>query len=162
MKKWFSKYIQSLSRIILVLVILVGILLLIFHADRLLQYDVQSRGIELAGDGAERVKLINEYRKTIIQLIGGIVIAVGLYLTWRRIQAIERTVFVSEEGQITDRFSKAIEQLGNRESLAVRLGGIYALERIAKDFKADHWTVMEESCSSELKPSKKYGMNAVG
>jgi uncharacterized protein YjbI with pentapeptide repeats len=49
---------------------------------------------------------------------------------------------VAEEGQITERFTKAIEQLGS-DKLAIRLGGIYALERIAKDSPRDHWTVME-------------------
>lgn len=139
----FPKFIRGLGKISLIISGLAVILFLIFYADKLLQYDVQSRGIELTKDGAEQVKLINEYRKTAIQLIGGIVIAIGLYLTWRRIRAMEKTVFVTEEGQITDRFSKVVEQLGNKESLAVRLGGIYALQRIAKDSKNDHWMVME-------------------
>ena len=83
----------------------------------------------------ERARQVNEYRKTAVQLVGGIVIAIGLYLTWRRTK-------VTEQGHITDRFSKAIEQLGD-DKIAVRLGGIFALERIAKDSKHDHWTVME-------------------
>src|SRR5262249_36252069 len=40
------------------------------------------------------------------------------------------------------RFTKAIAQLGDTK-LAVRLGGIYALERIAKDSEKDHWPIME-------------------
>ena len=48
----------------------------------------------------------------------------------------------TQEGQITDRFTKAIDQLG-RDTLAVRLGGIYALERIAIDSEPDHWAVMQ-------------------
>ena len=85
---------------------------------------------------------INEYRKTIIQLIGGIVLSIGLYFTWRRIRSMEKTVYVTEQGQITDRFSKAVEQLGD-DRLAVKLGGIFSLERLAKDSPDDHWTVME-------------------
>lgn len=77
----------------------------------------------------------NAYRKTNIQIAGGLVVVIGLYLTWRRIQ-------VTEEGQVTDRFSTAVEQLGDQR-LEVRLGGIYALERIAQDSPRDHWTVME-------------------
>ena len=45
-------------------------------------------------------------------------------------------------GKITERFSKGVEMLGD-EKLEVRLGGIYALERIARDSQPDHWTVME-------------------
>ena len=48
-----------------------------------------------------------------------------------------------ESSKITERFSKAIELLGNKESLDVRIGAIYALERIARDSQPDHWTVME-------------------
>jgi hypothetical protein len=52
---------------------------------------------------------------------------------------------IAREGQITDRFTKAIAQLGEQgpEKLAVRLGGIYALERIARDSERDHWPMME-------------------
>jgi hypothetical protein len=44
--------------------------------------------------------------------------------------------------RITESFSKAIEQLGS-DRLEVRLGGIYALERISKESPDDYWTVME-------------------
>ncbi len=85
---------------------------------------------------------VNEYRKTLIQIIGGVVVFVGLWLTWRRIVATEDTVKVAQKGQITERFTKAIEQFGNKE-VTIRLGGIYALEHIAKDSEEYHWTVME-------------------
>jgi hypothetical protein len=53
-----------------------------------------------------------------------------------------RTYRLTQQGQITDRYTKAIEQLGS-DKLDVRLGGIYALERIADDSKRDHPTVVE-------------------
>ena len=53
-----------------------------------------------------------------------------------------RNFILSREGQVTDRYTKAIEQLGSKE-LGVRIGGIYALERIARDPAEDHPTVME-------------------
>lgn len=48
---------------------------------------------------------------------------------------------LAERGQATDRYSDAIEQLGS-EKLDVRIGGIYALERVARDSATDHPTVM--------------------
>ena len=54
-----------------------------------------------------------------------------------------RTYTLNRAGQLTDRFTKAIEQLGNEKALDVRLGGIYALERIARDSKEDHPQVIE-------------------
>jgi uncharacterized protein YjbI with pentapeptide repeats len=52
-----------------------------------------------------------------------------------------RTFTLSREGQVTDRYTKAIEQLGS-DKVDVRIGGIYALERIARDSAKDHPTVM--------------------
>jgi hypothetical protein len=43
---------------------------------------------------------------------------------------------------VTDRYTRAIEQLGS-DKLDVRIGGIYALERVARDSARDHPTVME-------------------
>ena len=67
--------------------------------------------------------------------MGGLFFFVTAFFTWRNIQ-------ISEEKQVSERFSKAVEQLGS-DQIQVRLGGIYALERLAKDSPHDHWTVME-------------------
>jgi Pentapeptide repeats (8 copies) len=56
---------------------------------------------------------------------------------WQR-----RTHELAEQGQVTERYTKAIEQLGS-DKLDVRIGGIYALERVARDSARDHPTVME-------------------
>ena len=53
-----------------------------------------------------------------------------------------RNFWLSREGQVTERYTKAIEQLGSKE-LDVRIGGIFALERIARDSVRDHPTVTE-------------------
>jgi uncharacterized protein YhaN len=54
---------------------------------------------------------------------------------------------VSSEGQITDRFTKAIEQIGassnKGKNLEMRLGGIHALERISRESENDYWPIME-------------------
>jgi len=90
---------------------------------------------------AEVAATQNEFRKTFIQVVGGVFAVVALYLTWRRVR-------VTEQGHITDRYTKAIEQLGaltadGGPNIEVRLGAIYALERIAIDSQRDHWTIME-------------------
>src|SRR5262252_9376366 len=45
---------------------------------------------------------------------------------------IRRTLDATRDGQIADLYSRAIEQIGS-EKLDVRIGGIYALERVARD-----------------------------
>src|SRR4028118_1820605 len=71
----------------------------------------------------------------VAQILGGTALLSGLYFTWRTLQ-------VNREGQITERFTRAIDQLGSQE-LEIQLGGIYALERIARDSERDHWPIME-------------------
>src|SRR5829696_516895 len=57
-------------------------------------------------------------------------------------ETTRETLRITEQGQITERFTRAIDQLGETE-LEIRLGGIYALERIAKDSpERDYSTVM--------------------
>jgi hypothetical protein len=86
-------------------------------------------------NATENATLENQYRATIAQILGGIAIGFSLYYTWQRNN-------IAQDGQITDRFTKAVDQLGNRK-IEIRLGGIYALERIANESKKDYWQIIE-------------------
>jgi len=70
-----------------------------------------------------------------------LIFGVGLFAAGALIYAA-RNFSLSRQGQVTDRYTKAIEQLGS-DKLDVRIGGIYALERIARDSSRDHPTIME-------------------
>ena len=98
----------------------------------------------------------NNARKTLAQIVGGVFVLAGLYSSVKTFDLQRASANLLQEGQITDRFSKAIDQLGTvpasggvdangrpRINLEVRLGGIYALERIAADSPRDQWTIME-------------------
>jgi hypothetical protein len=91
-------------------------------------------------------KLQNEMRASLAQGLGAIVLIIGLLFTWRNLRITQETSeknrVIAQEGQLTERFSKAIEQLG-RDNMAIRLGGIYALERIARDSEKDYWPIIE-------------------
>lgn len=104
-------------------------------------------------NGKERFDRVNEARKTLATILGGIAFLVGGFFTLQNLKVAQegaataqRALAVSQEGQITDRFSKAIEQLGS-EKLQIRLGGIYALEGIANESKELHWPIMEVLCT---------------
>jgi hypothetical protein len=84
----------------------------------------------------ERVGLKIEFIKTAAQVLGGAFFLVTIYVAWQNL-------VVSQEKHKTDLFTKAIEQLGNDKQIEVRLGGIYALERIARDSEKDHGPIME-------------------
>lgn len=75
--------------------------------------------------------------------LGAAVFAAGaLVYTARNFALSHRAFELTEQGQVTDRYTKAIEQLGS-DKLDVRIGGIYALERVARDSPRDHPTVMD-------------------
>jgi hypothetical protein len=90
----------------------------------------------------ERLKLEDDSRKTLAQIVGGAVILLGLVVTYNSYNLNIQKQDLDREGQMTDRFSKAVTHLGDA-TLAVRLGGMYELERVAKDSSKDHGSVME-------------------
>jgi Pentapeptide repeats (8 copies) len=106
---------------------------------------------------ADKAKAINDVRTTLLQGIGGTVLLLGAYFTYRQLQTGREQVeaarqqtqisaqqareqlALAQQGQITERFSRAIEQLGSDKE-DVQLGGIYTLERIANDSPKDRRT----------------------
>nr|VFK22171.1 MAG: Pentapeptide repeat-containing protein [Candidatus Kentron sp. MB]VFK27785.1 MAG: Pentapeptide repeat-containing protein [Candidatus Kentron sp. MB]VFK74433.1 MAG: Pentapeptide repeat-containing protein [Candidatus Kentron sp. MB] len=80
--------------------------------------------------------------------------APSLLLTWywrtihkqKDIDTAREQAQLDEQRLLTERFIRAVELLGNKK-LQIRLGGIYALERITQDSPRDHWTVMEVLCA---------------
>ncbi len=116
-------------------------------ADWLARQDVGS------ATGALHETAVDNARGRLLTLGAGLVAVAALVFTalnfsllrrnseqadqWQR-----RTHELTEQGQVTDRYTKAIEQLGS-DKLDVRIGGIYALERIARDSPRDHPVVME-------------------
>jgi hypothetical protein len=74
-------------------------------------------------------QLANDARSAVLQGLAGLLVVIGAIATWRQ-------VHVSREGQLTDRFSRAVDQLGS-QNVDVRIGALYALERIARNSPAD-------------------------
>jgi hypothetical protein len=74
-------------------------------------------------------------RSQLLTLGAGIFVAGTLWFT-------ARTYRLARQGQVTDRYTKSIELLGS-DKLEVRIGSVFALERIARDSPPDHSTVME-------------------
>ncbi len=100
------------------------------------------------------LKLKNETRATLAQILGGALVLSGAYFTYANMKDTERiadstleisraSLNATQSSQLAERFTKAIGQLSQSQennqpghkpdqqsSLAVRLGGIYALEQI--------------------------------
>ncbi len=89
---------------------------------RLVAHDIGAAGVGQLKP-SELLKAKDDVRKTLLQGIGGLLFLATAFFTWRQLQ-------ISRESQITEQFNKAIDHLGGVQ-VDVRLGGIFALERIA-------------------------------
>lgn len=98
-------------------------------------------GPEQATKANEYATLVDNYRKTFVQVVGGLLVFGTFAIGFQQLKITRKT-------HITDRFTRAIALLsaidaaGNKQD-EQRLGGIYALERIAKESPDDYWPIME-------------------
>jgi uncharacterized protein YjbI with pentapeptide repeats len=136
-----NKFFSVSIRTILLWTLLIGIICLIlwFVFDTYSEWQNLSLTLNVKSD---QLKAKQENLKTMAQLLGGIVVLIGLGFTGWNSRIAQKNMEIAEDGKITDRFSKAVEQLGN-DKLEIRLGGIYALERIAIDSEKDRPQIME-------------------
>lgn len=168
---------QSLRRIkysvkVLVVgaIILIGVTILLFLGytfhRRLQSVEMLQRRIQISPSSVlpdkkieleiNRLTLENAVSSTLIQGIGGVLLFLTAYVSLQNLEATRKNVVVAEEKQVTDRFTQAIDQLGDDKKITVRLGGIYSLERISKDSTKDYLTIMKilasfvRSSSSEV------------
>src|SRR5664279_1804546 len=86
-------------------------------------------------DAAARHTAITNTRTGLVATLAVLGAGVGLAYT-------ARTYRLSREGHLTDLYTKAVEQLGS-DKIEVRLGGIYALERLMRDSPTDQPTIVE-------------------
>jgi hypothetical protein len=83
---------------------------------------------------AERLKAANDVRAPLVAFLVAVGAAGTVWFT-------ARTYALNREGQVTDRYTKAVGQLG-ADSSPVRVGGVYALERIGNDSDKDRTTII--------------------
>ena len=119
----------SLVRTFVVILFLISLVLVVWL--------VPKAQVSSLTSSTNRIQAETAARDVLIKAIGGLLVFVTAFVSWRNLR-------VSEEKQLSERFSKALEMLGHEENVHIRLGGIYALERIAMDSKKDHYPVMQE------------------
>jgi hypothetical protein len=109
--------------------------------------------------GADLAKARNDFRGTMLTGVAGLAVILGALvgaLTLRETGRQNRAVLELQwRGQVTDRFTKAVEHLGS-EKLGIRVGAAYALEQVARDSVALHWPVIEILCDY-LREQARYG-----
>jgi hypothetical protein len=85
--------------------------------------------------GRDLASALDTVRGRALAVGTGLVALAAVYYT-------ARNADTARQGHVTDRYTKAIEQLGS-DRLDVRVGGIFALERIARDSARDQPIVIE-------------------
>jgi hypothetical protein len=90
----------------------------------------------------DRSNAQNSVRTTLLQGIAGVALLTGAYFAYRGLEAGRLQLKATEDGQITTRYTEAVKQLGDKENDDIRIGGIYALQRIARDSDRDLPTVV--------------------
>jgi hypothetical protein len=108
-----------------------------------------------------RLKLQNDARTTLLQGLGAVLVltgaGIGAAVSLRQVQATRDQITetatasrnqlkLSEQGQVTDRYTRAVEQLGH-EKAPVRLGALYSLEHLAQDNPEYRQTVVDVFCA---------------
>jgi uncharacterized protein YjbI with pentapeptide repeats len=109
----------------------------------------------------DRLKAMNDVRGTLLGVLIPVAAAIGGAAAWLSLRttqaqleetrrqneklfsATERQLDLSLKDQVNERFSRAVDQLGNTERLDVRIGAIYSLEQIARDAPGLHWPIVE-------------------
>ena len=115
-------------------------------ADRDLQFDkrAQLEAMLLQYETDNRIKIWT----AIVQAAGGAALLTGLLFTARNLRATQDKLDIDRQGQLTTRFIQATGQLGaelkdGQPNVEVRLGGIYALNRISRDWPKDYWPIAD-------------------
>jgi hypothetical protein len=131
----FDRKRNALKRCSAFLLVLVGLFLTGSLWWRALEWHRIASGL-----GAKaQIDMEAEVFKTVGQMLIAVTFLAGLYFTWQNVQVLQ-------EGQITERFTRSIEHLGS-DKLQVRLGGIYALGRIARDSRSDQPFICQVLCA---------------
>ena len=142
-RQWWRRVVTPTAAWVFVLVaLLVAVIVL---PRMLITVDVQRSQLNRMTPAAQ-ANAINAIRTTLLQIIGGAALVAGAYITWQQFRHTKSDSREQRElerqAQITERFNSAVEHLGSNE-LAIRLGGIYALNRIGRDSVGDRDAIVD-------------------
>lgn len=95
--------------------------------------------------GSKKVAVVHTTAQTVTAIVTAATAIGALIFTGLSLNASRQQNEVTAQGQYTDRFTKAVEQLDRAgpDHLQARLGAIYALERLARDSPRDQPTIIE-------------------
>ena len=96
---------------------------------------------------SQTLSAITAARQAVLFAVSGVLAVITLLSDGWRNNLTRRSMQLDEGANRTDRFAAAVDQLGS-DSIAVRLSGIYSLERIAEDSARDRQTIVNLRAAS--------------
>lgn len=94
----------------------------------------------------ERATVTTNARQGMLWAAGGVIAIISLVMTWLRHRMDRGRQDLDKDGNRTERYMDAVKQLGD-DSLTIRLGSIFALERLAQDSVRDQRAILDVLCS---------------
>ena len=143
---------RGTKRGLIVAAIVAGALLLAVVAYWKLVWEPQKELIAAVSRSSELIQAQSKLYVNFLQALSSIAAFFAGAVAWLSLlwgqQNISESQRIAAEGQITDRFRNAVDQLGatgndRQKAFEIRLGGIYSLERIARDSENDRKSVVE-------------------
>ena len=114
----------------------------------------------LRGGGPEAASNGDTLRNAGLMLGGIIALVFALWRGWvaqQQLTAAQRQADISQQGMLNERYERGAEMLGS-DVLSVRLGGIYALRRLAEEHPEQyHIQIMELLCAFVRNPVENTG-----
>jgi hypothetical protein len=106
---------QSMGITLLITVFVILVILVLWLLEEQVVWLWNPKGV----NAKDLFKVKNDALGTFAQILGGLAVLIGVYLAWRNIAATNKSLELTNQnleltkvGQITERFTRAIEQLG--------------------------------------------------
>jgi uncharacterized protein YjbI with pentapeptide repeats len=127
-----------------VLGVVLGVLILYFVPK------IQVAKIRQVSESKGPLDLENDYRQTLVQIIGGIAIVATVYgavenarVARESITLSARSYDLARQGQVADRTFKAMDMLSKEKNMDAKLAAIYALGQLAAEEPKSEWPITQ-------------------
>jgi len=127
------------------LAILPGLLLLIVSIPKLQIHKITSNH-----ESKGPLELENEYRQTLVQILGGAALIATVYTAFdnakiahESITQSTRSYELARHGQISERILKAMEMLSKEKNIDAKVAAIHVLEQVAIEDPQSEWLITE-------------------
>ncbi|MFF0012916.1 pentapeptide repeat-containing protein [Streptomyces sp. NPDC005374] len=126
----------------IIVLVIVGTLIFLYLLLVPIAALVGGRSLKNLSDEKDKLEARNAVRQTLIQAAGGLLLAGTLAASAIAAKQAYENLDAQRDAQITDRYAKAVDQLGNKDP-SVRAAAMFALARVSQDSERDRDTIIQ-------------------